>query len=203
MLPGKTSRWRSQSRRKIAEEKFLLRTRVENKIARVHHSFARHPSRPATLLAIALLALLSCGCSSFNREWRRVQNTPVRLDSLEGRWEGRWLSDANGHNGNLRCLITHTNGTEYAARFRATYLWVLRFSYTVPLQVEPHDGGWRFHGAEDLGKAAGGLYRYTGTATATNFHSTYDSKYDHGVFEMNRVAGKNSTSHDRHMLPRP
>jgi len=168
----------------------LLSTRAENKIARVHQSSAHRPSRQATLLAIALLALITCGCSSFNREWRQAQKAPVRLDSLEGRWEGRWLSDANGHKGSLRCLLTRTNGTEYAARFRATYLWVLRFSYTVPLQVEPHDGGWRFHGAEDLGKAAGGLYRYTGTATATNFHSTYDSKYDHGVFEMNRVAGK-------------
>jgi hypothetical protein len=192
MLPAKTSRSRWQSRRKIAEEKHLLSTRAENKIARVHQSSAHHPGRQAVLLAIALLALITSGCSSFNREWRQAQKAPVRLDSLEGRWEGRWLSDANGHNGNLRCLITRTNGTEYAARFRATYLWVLRFSYTVSLQVEAHDGGWRFRGEEDLGKAAGGLYRYAGTATATNFHSTYDSKYDHGVFEMNRVAGKKS-----------
>ncbi len=142
------------------------------------------------MLAIALLALITCGCSSFNREWRQAEKTPVALGSLAGRWEGHWLSDVNGHNGNLRCLITRSNEHEYAARFRATYWRVLRFSYTVPLQVEPHDGGWRLRGEADLGRTAGGVYRYAGTATPTNFHSTYDSKYDHGIFEMKRLMGE-------------
>jgi len=30
------------------------------------------------------------------------------------------------------------------------------------------------------------VYRYVGNATVTNFHSTYDSKYDRGIFEIRR-----------------
>jgi hypothetical protein len=138
-----------------------------------------------------MLTLLVAGCSSFNREWRQAYQAPAPLDSLEGRWEGRWSSDANGHNGNLRCLITRKKDGDYAAWFRATYMRVLHFSYTVSLQAESRDGIWQFRGEEDLGKLSGGIYRYVGSATEANFHSTYQSEYDHGIFELKRrPAGK-------------
>jgi len=143
--------------------------------------------RRVLLVAAAALALFLCGCSSFNRAWRNAASEPVRADSLEGRWQGRWVSDVNGHNGQLRCLISQQDEGQYAARFRATYMRVLRFSYTVPLTAERSNGVWHFHGEEDLGKMAGGVYRYVGTATSNQFHSTYRSKHDHGVFEMDRV----------------
>ena len=143
-------------------------------------------SRASRWIFSVALVLLVCGCSSFNREWKRAGKQPAPTDSITGRWEGHWLSDVNAHTGKLRCIVTHQTNDLYAARFRATYLKVLRFSYTVPLRVESRDGGWSFRGEEDLGVAAGGTYRYVGTATATNFHSTYDSKYDRGVFEMRR-----------------
>jgi hypothetical protein len=96
------------------------------------------------------------------------------------------VSNVNAHTGRLRCIITgETNGV-CQAQFRATYLKVLRYSYTVTLQVERRDDVWVFNGQEDLGAMAGGVYRYQGSATATNFYSTYDSKYDRGVFEMQR-----------------
>ena len=96
------------------------------------------------------------------------------------------MSDVNAHTGKLRCIVTHQTNDVYAARFRAHYLKILRFSYTVPLTVTTSNVVWHFHGEEDLGAMAGGVYRYVGNATATNFHSTYDSKYDHGTFEMQR-----------------
>ena len=105
---------------------------------------------------------------------------------MEGRWQGYWLSDANGHKGKLLCLVSREETGDYAARFKATYKKVLKFSYTVPLKVEHQDNVWLFHGEENLGKLAGGVYQYDGMATSTNFHSTYRSKYDHGVFEMER-----------------
>jgi hypothetical protein len=130
--------------------------------------------------------LLLCGCSSFKSEWRSAEKQPVARDSIAGRWEGRWVSDVNAHTGRLRCIITgETNGV-CQARFRATYMKILRYSYTVQLKVERRDDGWVFSGEEDLGAMAGGIYRYHGNATATNFHSTYDSKYDRGLFEMHR-----------------
>lgn len=96
------------------------------------------------------------------------------------------MSDVNAHTGKLRCIITRQTNDMYAARFRATYMHVLHFGYTVPLRVTPQDRGWQFQGEEDLGVMAGGIYRYEGCATITNFHSTYDSKYDRGIFEMHR-----------------
>jgi hypothetical protein len=150
--------------------------------------------RPGRLRIVALamrclggvLFVLLCGCSSFNRDWRRTGDQPVPPDSMSGRWEGYWLSDANAHTGKLRCIVTHQTNEIFAARFRATFLKVLHFGYTAPLQVVRRDGGWQFQGEADLGLVAGGVYRYEGNATTTNFHSTYSSKYDRGVFEMHR-----------------
>lgn len=141
----------------------------------------------AGALCAVFLALLLCGCSSFNREWRRAAGKPAPANALEGRWEGRWLSDVNGHTGNLRCLITRVDDAHCRARFRATYRQVLRFSYTVPLAVQPHYDGWEFSGEENLGWLAGGVYYYEGRANATNFFSTYHCKYDHGTFELHRL----------------
>lgn len=105
---------------------------------------------------------------------------------MEGRWEGKWLSDVNGHTGKLRGLLSRETEDRYVARFRATYGKIFRFSYTVPLTVQPHYGGWEFDGEVDLGKMAGGAYYYEGRASPTNFLSTYRSTYDHGTFEMQR-----------------
>ena len=177
-------------RRERPREKHLLVTLTENKLGGVTSFNFVSLLQSGRILAPLILALLVCGCSSFNREWRRAGQKPVVQDSLEGRWEGRWLSDANGHNGKLRCIISHQTNDTYAARFRASYLWVLRFSYIVPLTVESQQDGWRFQGEADLGAAAGGVYHYDGSATQMNFHSTYRSSADHGVFEMNRIAAK-------------
>jgi hypothetical protein len=135
---------------------------------------------------MALLSLLLlCGCSSFNRDWRKAAHQSVAPDSIEGRWEGSWISDVNGHNGKLRCLLIPEEAGRYRARFRATYAKVLRFSYTVPLTFHEHDTGWEFNGEADLGKL-GGAYYCEGRASLTNLFSTYRSKYDHGRFELRR-----------------
>jgi len=111
---------------------------------------------------------------------------------MEGRWQGYWLSDVNGHNGKLLCIVSRQDNGGHTARFRATYKKILHFSYRVPLTVERQNDVWHFHGKEDLGKLAGGTYEYNGTATLTNFHSNYRSKYDHGVFEMERPTDRYS-----------
>jgi len=170
----------------------LLGARAKNKIARVTSLASKEFCLRAGNVAALVLMLFACGCSSFNREWRKAGKQPDQPDSVTGRWEGRWLSEVNGHNGKLRCLVSHQTNDIYAARFRATYLKVLRFSYTVPLRVETNEAGWRFQGEEDLGKLGGGVYRYAGTATATNFHSTYHSQHDHGIFEMSRIPAETS-----------
>ena len=130
--------------------------------------------------------LLACGCSTFNRDWKKAAQHPTPIESIEGRWEGQWLSEVNMHTGKLRCVITRESDDCYAARFQATYAKFFGFSYTVSLEIQRHYGGWEVNGEEDLGKLAGGVYYYEGRASATNFFSTYRSKYDHGTFEMRR-----------------
>jgi len=187
MCPGKKKPSPSRSRHNPPWRKNLLVTWVQNNIPCVTNLFAKD-FRGASLLGATLaLLLLTCGCSSFNREWHSVGKQIAPQDALVGRWEGRWLSDVNGHNGKLRCLINHQTNDIYVARFRATYWKLFRFSSTVPLQVTPQETGWRFQGEVDLGKLSGGVYRYDGSATQTDFHSTYHSKYDHGIFEMRRI----------------
>jgi len=138
-----------------------------------------------------LLALWLCGCSTYNRDWQRASVPPASENSIEGPWEGRWTSDANHHHGRLRCLLTREEDSRYAAHFRATYLGFLRFSYTAHFEMQPHAIGWEFNGEADLGKMGGGVYYYEGRVTATNLVSTYRSKYDHGLFELERpLAGK-------------
>ena len=139
---------------------------------------------------LPLIGFLSLtGCSSFNRDWRATSAQERGTNGLAGKWEGTWRSEASGHNDELRCLITEDPTEGCRARFHARYKKLFRFTfeYTVPLQVEFESGTNRFHGEADLGWLAGGRYQYAGTATATNFNSTYECKYDHGVFQLHRL----------------
>ncbi len=134
-----------------------------------------------------LLGMVASGCSTFNREWKTAATEPPPSKDLTGRWEGSWSSDKNSHNGNLRCLVTKIDDSHYRARYKATYWKIMRFGYTVAMNVKQGtDNAHNFQGEADLGWWAGGVYRYEGQVTSTNFFSTYKSKYDQGTFRMKR-----------------
>jgi hypothetical protein len=130
--------------------------------------------------------LLLVGCSSFNREWQQ-NSFSAPTEDIQGRWQGTWASEATGHTDKLRCIISKKTDGTFQAWFHAKYKKVLSFGYTVPLKVELVDRAWKFQGEADLGWLAGGVYHYKGSAGGTNFTLTYESKYDHGTFEMNRA----------------
>lgn len=138
------------------------------------------------LLPVITLGALLTGCSTYDRQWRAVVKEPVPADSPAGAWEGQWISDVNGHNGRLRCIITPLSEGKYNANYQAKYRKVFTFSYTVPLEMRRAGDSWKFNGEADLGKMAGGVYTYEGAVSSNHFFSTYDSKYDHGKFEMSR-----------------
>lgn len=139
-----------------------------------------------------LVAAWTTGCSSFERAWRAAEQQPHDTNSIVGRWEGTWRSEVNGHNDRLRCLMTPLTNGAYSARFHARYKKVVRFafSYTVPLTTTnvSSPGVFQFQGSANLGWHAGGTYSYEGKASPTNFFSRYNSKYDHGTFQMTRPA---------------
>jgi len=131
------------------------------------------------------LVLLVNGCSSFDRNWKAAAGPPA-ANSLEGRWEGKWLSAVNHHTGTLRCLLTRESETTCRAQFKATYWKTFSASYAVTFTGERQEGVWLFKGDKNLGWFAGGVYHYEGRVTPTNFFSTYHCKYDHGTFELHR-----------------
>jgi hypothetical protein len=132
-----------------------------------------------------ILAAVFSNASDFNRRWNKP--TPAQT-GLPARWEGKWISETNGHNGALRCLLTPTTTSDYAASFYAVYAGFLRVSYTVSLHGQRSDQALKLEGDADLGKLAGGNYHYAGEATAQAFRCTYECKYDRGTFEMSPAA---------------
>ncbi len=159
---------------------------LQDTFSLMHFFKTRVSLLPLFLLLIG--SLLGAGCFSFNREWKKAASNPIPVADagLQGRWEGSWHSDSNGHTGKLRCVVTKTNDLVYRARFHAKYMKVLSFGYTVPLEAEQATNGFSFSGEANLGRLAGGVYHYEGHADATNFFSTYSCKYDHGTFQMTR-----------------
>src|SRR5438132_1623499 len=86
-----------------------------------------------SLFLCAPLILLTAGCSAFHREWRAAAAVPVGPTEIQGRWEGSWSSQTNGHHGRLRCVMSKKAEGEYRAFFHANYKKILSFSYAVPL----------------------------------------------------------------------
>ena len=139
------------------------------------------------LLLCVLVMAFGSGCSTFNYEWRQtVKANPAPSDPRLGPWEGTWTSEPSGHSGRLRCLLASGGPTGTQARFRATYAKVLTFEYTVPLRMSSQGERQKFEGSADLGKLAGGLYTYDGFLSSTQLFSTYNCRYDHGIFRMTR-----------------
>lgn len=137
-------------------------------------------------LFLSAVLLLVTGCSTFNREYKAALAEPISTTDISGPWEGDWLSDKNGHTGRLRAVLRQTSQDEYDAHFQATFWKIFRASYRVPLKFEEKGGLTILAGKSNLGLLSGGLYTYQGEATPVNFFSTYESKYDHGTFEMKR-----------------
>ena len=146
-----------------------------------------HSLQKQAVLGVAMAALLVLsGCSTFNRDWQAAATNPAPTNSIAGRWEGKWVSDHNGHNGRLRALIRPLDNGQYEARYHAKYGFIFSFGMAAKLDVKPAaNGPWQFSGVEHLGGFYG-EYRYEGQASGTNFFSTYKASVDHGTFQMTR-----------------
>ena len=145
---------------------------------------SRNLVRPA--LALAILCLLS-GCSTFERDWEAMTQTAAPTSGMEGRWKGVWVSEANSHNGGLRCIITREEDDSLLACYHATYGGFFTFEYDMLMEVRADGETYRFSAEADLGWLAGRRYVYDGTVVGDEFHSTYKSSGDHGRFQMQRV----------------
>jgi hypothetical protein len=134
-----------------------------------------------------VLAALFNNRADFQRRWNDPAAQSKTNNGLEGRWQGEWVSEANGHRGALKCLLTKMESEEYQATFYAVYARFLSVCYSAPLHGRHSDGKLKLEGQADLGQLAGGVYRYAGEADETAFNCTYRCKYDHGTFHLRKA----------------
>ncbi len=141
-------------------------------------------------LLLLPLVLAQCGTAGFEQEWKTALADPHQSapQDITGDWTGTWRSDANGHHGVLRCVISHEDGKsdDYRFHYHATYGQMLTVAYVVTEQVKRKGDHFILTGDHDLGYLAGGMYHYEGTSTMKNMKSTYRSSADHGVFDLAR-----------------
>ncbi len=149
---------------------------------------------------------------AFRSEWKKAPVT----SGVEGKWKGTWLSDANGHHGDLSCVVTKAYAEPFicgtclspTARtalqreskresllphpfsffYRATWKTILSGSYksTHTVQLQK-DGTYVFKGEHKMPGWAGGLYHYEGTIKGDEFKANYRCAMDNGTYTMKRV----------------
>ncbi len=139
-----------------------------------------------------VLAALFSNASHFHREWFERKADHSAKESIQGRWQGEWLSDANGHHGQVKGILAELAPGQYKASFYATYAKFLRVCYSVTLNANDDGGRTKLKCDADLGQLAGGIYYYEGEATPTDFKCEYRCQYDHGTFQMKRPDSNNS-----------
>ena len=132
-----------------------------------------------------MLLCMGAGCT-FSRDWTKAGAYPVGTNDVTGRWIGHWRSDANGHHGQLRCILAQHSTSGYMAHFRARFWRIFAAGYSVPLTLTGTNGQYVFEGQADLGALGGGVYTYNGTVTPVAMESTYNCKRDHGTFVLRR-----------------
>lgn len=106
-------------------------------------------------------------------------------DAYAGHYVGTWRSEVTKHHGKLVCDFTKMDPKHYRADFTAWW-GAFHGSYSVVMETQRAGRELRFSGRQDLGKLAGGVYKYAGKAGAGRMTSSFASAGDHGVFELTR-----------------
>lgn len=136
-------------------------------------------------VSLLLLVTLSSCNGAFRKAWKAA---PVS-EGVNGKWEGTWLSAANGHHGALRCAVSGPKGDgDHQFFYRATWKSILSGSYKSIHHVQAKkDGTYVFKGDHTMPDWAGGKYHYEGTIKGDEFNACYECSMDRGTFTMKRV----------------
>jgi hypothetical protein len=140
------------------------------------------------LIGLALISPLGCSMG-FNNDWDAAASAPP-ADDITGRWVGTWTSQATGHTGELRALISKSPDNQYEARYHAMFGSIFSFEYSARFTPVRRDGLFHFNGSYDLGFVsdlfADRIYQYTGQATPADYRADYSSENDRGTFLLKR-----------------
>lgn len=138
------------------------------------------------LALAAACGLSSCGIG-FNRDWKAAQKAPH--DELSGAWTGSWVSEATGHKGKLKAIISQPDAAhphDRTVRYWASWKRILSATFVTQHTFTPLGGRYVLTGHHQMPAWIGGEYTYGGTSTSTEFSASYRSSLDHGTFEMKR-----------------
>jgi hypothetical protein len=130
---------------------------------------------------LGLLVVSSTGCTSFRfkRAWREA-------DPSE-RWAGEWKSSKSSHGGQLRAVVSNQPAAKDLEVYFEAHWHGFVTAYPAHLQQEAgrKKQPRKVHGEHDL-KAClgGGVYRYSGELSESEFKVNYISGYDQGTFVL-------------------
>jgi hypothetical protein len=136
------------------------------------------------VLAVGL-AFSAPGCvsPSFRKAW---QSADASMSAQ--RWEGRWESYVNGHQGPLRAVLSPGEGERVRAQFEAGWKCFVSV-FDVSLEVRRRGKTVRLTGEHDLKSCVGGgVYHYRGEVKGDVLWTEYRSARDHGFFELRRLS---------------
>ena len=140
-----------------------------------------------------LAICLAAGCSTFEKRFAEAATAPVKSGQPAGAYAGRWTSAGHsGGGGNLRCILSRVNASDYRADFHATWHG-LSSEHSVVLHTKRaahgSSGVREFAGTSQLHTPIGaGTYTCQGTMDTRTMRACYDATYDRGTFEISRVA---------------
>lgn len=141
---------------------------------------------PVRMLAHALAALFNSR-AAFLKQWRGYPTLRTSSPGVAGRWVGEWISEANGHRGDLKCVLQSAGPNLYRAHFYASFAKLFRVGYATELKSEQTDGRTLLKGEENIGFLAGGVYRCEGEVNGNELRCRYSCKYDHGLLRLKRL----------------
>lgn len=95
------------------------------------------------------------------------------------------MSESNGHTGKLRCIVSVEEAGAYDFHFWARWKVFAGTYHVVPVVTQGGDH-FEFTGSKNLGKLVGGEYRFDGEIVGDQFDARYESRIDHGRFELTR-----------------
>lgn len=141
---------------------------------------------PILLLCAAALALSSCAAPNFKSQFAAAEagTTPPYTD-ITGAWEGTWSSGANGHNGELRCIVSEGDQpNEYDFLYWATWWPNMKGTFKFSGVAEQQGNALHITGAKHIGPAK---YNHEATITPTSFTSEFGSdKKNFGEMKLER-----------------
>ncbi len=142
--------------------------------------------RHLTYSAVSVL-LSSCAGPGFNKKWEAAlaEHPAPQQTDITGPWQGSWNSEANGHTGDLRCIVNETGKDRYNFQYWATWGRGMKGTFAIDCEGARQGGVTRVTGQKKLGPF--GKYSHEAEITPSRFDARFSRQRKNlGTFELSR-----------------